>query len=42
MAGTSTVAMVDEKLQVDLVLLYDIIALHAMDVSLEYSVVMPA
>ena len=36
-AGTSTVSMFNEKVQVDLAFLEDLIALHAMDMLSEYS-----
>ena len=41
-AGTSTVAMLREKLQVGLLFLDDIIALHVMDACSRYSLLTPA
>ena len=40
-AGTSAVAMFNEKLQVGLLLVGDIIAAHVMDVSSKYSLLVP-
>ena len=39
--GTSTVAMFNEKLQVDLLFLGDLIVLHIMDVFSKYSILTP-
>ena len=41
MAGTSTVAVSNEKLQAGLLLLGDTVALRGMDVLLEYSLLKP-